>query len=585
MNKKDVVLKNFSLGGYRSFGEKIQRFEGLSKINLFVGQNNCGKSNVLRFLHEVYTRLASGSVVVFDQLDHHVLGRPRFVTGTSIFLPATAGGDWPYFDEQLAPKLGEYSTMVRNFLFRVFQEKAKLDKESKVWFDFTADGKLSDENWEHAFNTLPDHEIQQLWSLLTEKREGNRKQHWYPQSLSALIPTWKGIKTAMVPAIRRVGEKNSTSEEFGGEGLIERLVQLQNPDVHSRSDNEKFQKIIKFLRAVTDNSSASIEIPHKKDTILVIMDGKTLPLESLGTGLHEVIILAAAATILEETLVCMEEPELHLNPVLQKKFIRYLLESTNNQYFISTHSAAFMDTPGAQVYHIELKDGKSIVEHATTDKKRSAICEDLGYHPSDLLQSNCVIWVEGPSDRIYLNWWIASVSRKFVEGIHYSIMFYGGRLASHISGEDINIISQLVDDFISLRRLNRRGVILIDSDRQKKGATLHATKIRLRKEFDEGPGFAWVTEGREIENYLDPALIKHAIQETMPSSTVISNCGTFDNTLSVRRRNGKPSQASKVQVAKHIVEHDQPVLARLDLSKQIHKLIGFIDESNVGVHA
>ena len=283
--------------------------------------------------------------------------------------------------------------------------------------------------------------------------------------------------------------------------------------------------------------------------------------------------------------MCMEEPELHLNPVLQKKLIRYLLEFTKNQYFISTHSAAFMDTFGAEVYHIELKNGKSIIERATTDKKRSAICEDLGYHPSDLLQSNCVIWVEGPSDRIYLNWWISSFSSRFVEGIHYSIMFYGGRLASHLSGEDISEILGFLEDFISLRRFNRRGVILIDSDKQNRSSPINSTKKRLRDEFEKGPGFAWITKGREIENYLVPGIIKEAVRKIQPSSTCISDFTIYENNLAVILSKGKTGKASKVKVAKHITENCQPDLNILGLKSRVQKLVEFIGESNVGVHA
>ena len=51
------------------------------------------------------------------------------------------------------------------------------------------------------------------------------------------------------------------------------------------------------------------------------MDDKTLPLESLGTGIHEVVILAAASTLLDNTIICIEEPEWHLQSLLQRKLI------------------------------------------------------------------------------------------------------------------------------------------------------------------------------------------------------------------------------------------------------------------------
>jgi len=110
------------------------------------------------------------------------------------------------------------------------------------------------------------------------------------------------------------------------------------------------------------------------------------------------------------------------------------------------------------------------------------------------MQANSIIWVEGPSDRIYINNWIKSVDSELIEGIHYSIMFYGGRLLSHLSADD-----ESIEEFILLRRLNRHISVVIDSDRTKKGERINKTKSRVCKEFDKGPGFAWVTQGREFK--------------------------------------------------------------------------------------
>jgi hypothetical protein len=323
-----------------------------------------------------------------------------------------------------------------------------------------------------------------------------------------------------------------------------------------------------------------IEIPTERDTILVLMDNKVLPLESLGTGISEVVILAAAATLLENHVLCIEEPELHLNPVLQKKLVRYLSNATTNQYFITTHSAALMDTPGAEIYHVRMSNGCSVVERATSDSKKSAVCHDLGYHPSDLLQANCIVWVEGPTDRVYLTWWLKAMDAKLIEGIHYSVMFYGGRLASHLS----NAIDdpEVTTTFIGLRQLNRRGAMLLDSDRSAKGKRLNETKVRLKKEFETAPGYAWVTDGREIENYLPAHQIKEAISKVCSGSTPTSAFGKYDHTLELRTKNGKPGSAPKVAIARFIAEKFEPDLSTLDLKQRLSELCNFIAQSNPG---
>jgi hypothetical protein len=237
-----------------------------------------------------------------------------------------------------------------------------------------------------------------------------------------------------------------------------------------------------------------------------------------------------------------------------------------------------MDTPDAEIYHVQLQDdGQSLVERVTSDRGRSVVCEDLGYHPSDLLLANCVIWVEGPSDRTYLSHWIAKRDPDLQEGVHFSIMFYGGRLASHLTGNDVD---EAINEFISLRRLNRRVMIVIDSDRSNSARPLNATKTRLVEEFDAGPGHAWVTEGREIENYLAPDQIKNAIEKVVPNCTAASRFRRYDNVLSIKGPSGKVRQAPKVEVAKYIVGTNKFDDSRLDLREQLDALIKFIRDSN-----
>ena len=47
------MIDGFSIAGYRSFGKSEVRIADLSRVNIFIGKNNCGKSNILRFLKRI----------------------------------------------------------------------------------------------------------------------------------------------------------------------------------------------------------------------------------------------------------------------------------------------------------------------------------------------------------------------------------------------------------------------------------------------------------------------------------------------------------------------------------------------------
>ncbi|HEY5582587.1 MAG TPA: hypothetical protein VIK56_15760 [Rhodoferax sp.] len=122
--------------------------------------------------------------------------------------------------------------------------------------------------------------------------------------------------------------------------------------------------------------------------------------------------------------------------------------------------------------------------------------------------------------------------------------------------------------------------MILDSDREKVNARINKTKIRLQQEFDIGPGHAWVTEGREIENYIPVAQLKEAIAAVSPGATMQSGFGKYENCLKIRSKKGRESQVSKVDVARHVVDNNVPEFSRYDLKQRMNKLLKFIRESN-----
>ena len=574
-----MFIEGIGISGYRSFGQDVQRIGPLKKINLIIGQNNSGKSNVLKFVKDHYPNIAKGQVPKLEGLDKHIGGNR---TENRYEIAVGMDGElYKQLMERLAQGNNNFQEVLDN-IQKILTSDVLTNGTDIAWFSYVASGSrlaMDERIFQelHDANIFTNDQWGHIWSQLTHTTGGGLLENWIPETLNKLSPlNLLNTKVSFIPAIREIIDGSSESDDqlMSGKGLVKQLAKLEKPRYDHPKLKEQFEKINHFLQTVTGNSTARIEIPSEQDIIQVSMNGRTLPLSSLGTGIHEVIILASAATVLQNQILCIEEPEIHLHPSLQKQMLNYLSKNTNNQYFIATHSAHILNMPDVAVFHIRLEEGKSVVEPAFTDSQKSTICDELGYKASDLLQANCIIWVEGPSDRIYIKHWISQKDDSLIDGLHYSIMFYGGNLLSHLSADEE------VGDFIELRRLNRHMGIVMDRDRDSGEEEINDTKKRIQGEFEKSSGYVWITQGREIENYLKSELITETLTELYGDDIEVTPYSAYNNCIEFRRQETRPYEtADKVRLARRITEKEAD-LDVLDLDVQITSLIQYIRESN-----
>ncbi|WP_375560538.1 AAA family ATPase [Bernardetia sp. OM2101] len=603
--------------------------DNLSKINIFIGENNSGKSRFLREFFYAKSLKYKQHLISENLIEKHEIYKKQVLDILNSY-----DSNIPEEVNEIMNKLRIESIPIESLReiegltddLKVFLENKRFNDYSSSPFVIEGVSKISKEY------------LTDIKYILEES--GGFNDRIYIPILRGLR-NYEGIFNEDTPATSvqkdmykwrtkkdyfKESDEKLNDRIFTGLGLYE---DCKNLLLGAKKDRDKIRKFEEFLsECFFDGKDANL-IPSIKDDILHVRIGnEEFPISQLGDGIQSVIILTYPLFFNQgkHMLFFFEEPEQCLHPAYQRVFMETLMrkEFDTFQYFFTTHSNHLLDITleidKVSIYTFK-KTNDSMdnptFEIENVDNENTDILRLIGVRNSSVFLSNCTIWVEGITDRIYMRKYLEVFQEEeirkakeekrqitnYLEDIHYSFVEYGGNNITHWSflEDDDN------DDTILVDRLCGKLFLITDQDgaeEKEDGTTEKTAKINRFEKLEEKLGERYYClKAREIENILATDVLKKVVKSYQPKDNTKlkfkknftyenykknEKIGEFinDNIIGCTRKGGyaAPSgtiKGNKAEFAKRAVKeinsiNDLSEEAR-DLTEKLHD---FISEQN-----
>ena len=565
--------------GHLCFKKEWAGFDTIKPINVIIGRNNSGKSHLL----DLVEALCDGTLnsrgwqyQCSSVLDEESLKSPFPIKGK---FGALEGNHWNNHGRHFVdiPIIWEVDASggISN---EVFPDDFKLD--SPYGEHSTNDRLLRIrqllQNTTHQFN---EHSFRRLLADRDIKTE--------PQDLNLTLGT-DGNGASNI--IRRF--ILTANEQFSREVIQQELLDALNSIFGNDGQFSEIQ--------VQHHDDGGSGVPADHWEVYLGEDKKGLiPLSKSGSGLKTILLVLLNLLVVpkienrnkSEFIFAFEELENNLHPALLRRLFQYIEEyaiDEKTHIFLTTHSSTALDFFGisknAQIIHV-LHDGESArTTTVSAHFDRLGVVSELGAKSSDLLQANGIVWVEGPSDRIYLNHWIDLYSEgRFQEGRNYQCAFYGGSL---LARTQFKSPEKAETDLVNLLRVNPNIIVVCDGDRTAKDSDIKGRVKRINREVQKIPdAHIWITDAKEIENYIPGSVLEHVFdlsglrdpeqyENFFPSKKA---CSSSYIEVNLNRRN-----VDKIDLARLSVPHmTNDIMAnRFDWKEQIKEIVARIESWN-----
>lgn len=314
----------------------------------------------------------------------------------------------------------------------------------------------------------------------------------------------------------------SDSCVFTAEKLYEEIIDIL---LGEESNRNKFHQFEEFMSINFFDGMHFQITPNKSQEALYVKigDNNEYPLYNLGDGIKQLITIMYPIYMFKDkkNIFFIDEPDLNLHPGLQRKLTEILLSDIfkNDKFFITTHSNSILDivnfSDDVSIYKFKKENNKFVISHVKDDY--ISLLNEIGVSTSSVFLSNCSIWVEGISDRIYLKKYLELYFKKknitkFKENIHYCFIEYGGGNLPHF-----NFLNKDNSEDIFIKALSHNSFLLVDNDdtaaRKNKDGKVNkkeSRKIQYRKNL--GNDF-FELKSREIENLISINILEKYLKK------------------------------------------------------------------------
>lgn len=512
---------------YNKYNNKINMLPNLSKVNIFIGENNCGKSRLMRsFLNNALPIYSTDNIE--NQRDYN-----KYINSLKTYIQQLKECEKANLKEKVKNILEDDED--KEIFYKINEIFPQIDELKETLNRYDSDDERIircidniDRNIDYikTFTIYPNgktiNEKDLVYIPILRGIENFEMYFKEPQGFNSIKMTPGEFKAfeefkgnAKKVYINKISKSYNIDEEkiFTAESLYTEIGSKLLGDETSRNFIRDFEKFISdsFYNEIEFSITPNIT---KHYLGIKIGNNEDRALYDLGEGIKQLIVLFYKIFERKEqdTIFLIEEPELNLHPGFQRKFMEIITrEFPRHQFFITTHSNHIID-----LYNE--KDNISLYKFRNLDKENSkfylervspkdiSILDEIGARNSSVFMSNCTIWVEGISDKIYIAKYLELYFKKenitnYKEDIHYSFVEYGGNNITHWSFIDDNNI-----DTINASAITHNIFIICDNDNNAK----QTRKEKLKEIFGER---LYILNSREIENLLSKKVLEETLKK------------------------------------------------------------------------